>query len=184
MVALGALWLPILVSAVFVFIASSIVWMLLPHHRNDWSPLPGEAGVLDAMRKAGVGRGQYRFPWCDPRDKSPETAKKLEEGPMGTTIVWPTGKMNMGKMLGTWFVYLVIVSACVAYLTGHVLPTGASYRTVFRLAGGIAMLGYAAANVPNAIWMGKSWSSTIKDVIDAAVYGLLTAGVFGWLWPR
>src|SRR5262245_3683287 len=89
MVALGALWLPILVSAVVVFIATSIVWMLLPHHRSDWAQLPGEAGVLDAMRKAGVGRGQYRFPWCDPRDKSPETVKKLEQGPMGTMIVWP-----------------------------------------------------------------------------------------------
>jgi len=103
MVALGTLWLPILVSAVLVYIASSIVWMLLPHHKSDWAQLPGEAGVLEAMRRAGVGRGQYRFPFCDPRDKSPETKKKMEEGPMGTMIVWPPGPMGMAKQLGTWF---------------------------------------------------------------------------------
>lgn len=184
MVALGTLWLPILVSAVIVFFASSIVWMLLPHHRSDWAQLPGEAGVLDALRRAGVGRGQYRFPFCDPRDKSPETLKKMADGPLGIVTVWPAGKPNMGKQLGTWFVYLILVSACVAYLSGHVLPAGAGYRTVFRLAGGIAILAYGAALVPNAIWWGRSWSTTVKEVVDATVYGLLTAGVFGWLWPR
>ncbi len=184
MVPLASLWLPILVSAVLVYIASSIVWMFLPHHKSDWAQLPGEAGLLEAMRRAGVGRGQYRFPFCNPRDKSPETKKKLEEGPMGTMIVWPPGPMSMGKQLGTWFVYLLVVSTCVAYLCGHVLPAGVSYRTVFRMAGGIAILAYASAIVPNAIWWGRSWSTTIKEVIDGVVYGLLTAGAFGWLWPR
>jgi hypothetical protein len=184
MVALGTLWLPILVSAVMVFVASSLVWMVLPHHKSDWGGLPGEAGLLEAMRRAGVKRGQYRFPFCDPRDKSPETKKKMEEGPMGTMIIWPPGQVNMGKQLGTWFVYLLFVSACVAYLAGHALPAGVSYRTVFRVAGGIAILAYAAALVPNAIWWGRSWSTTLKEVADGVAYGLLTAGVFGWLWPR
>jgi len=184
MVALGSLWLPILGSAVLVYIASSIVWMFLPHHKSDWAQLPGEAGVLDAMRRAGVGRGQYRFPFCNPRDKSPETKKKMEEGPTGTMIVWPPGPMGMGKQLGTWFVYLLLVSTAVACVAGRVLPAGTSYRTVFHTAGGAAVLAYASAILPNAIWWGKSWSSTLKEVIDGIVYGLLTAGVFGWLWPR
>ncbi len=184
MVSVASLWLPILVSGVVVYIASSIVWMLLPHHKSDWSVLPGEAGLLEAMRRAGVTRGQYRFPFCDPRDKSPETKKKLEEGPLGTMVIWPPGPMGMGKQLVTWFLYLLAVSACVAYLAGHVMPWGASYRGVFRLTGGIAMLAYAAGVVPGAVWWGRSWSSTIKEGIDGAVYGLLTAGVFAWLWPR
>lgn len=184
MVALGSLWLPILVSAVIVFFASSIVWMLLPHHKSDWAQLPGEAGLLDAMRRAGVGRGQYRFPFCDPRDKSPETAKKMADGPMGIMTVGPPGKPNMGKQLGVWFVYLLFVSFCVACLSSRVLPVGAAYPIVFHTAGGIAILAYAAALVPNAIWWGRSWSTTLKDVADGVVYGLLTAGVFGWLWPR
>ena len=184
MVALGTLWLPIVVSAVIVFVASALVWMVLPHHKSDWAQLPGEAAILDAMRRGGLTRGQYRFPYCDPRDKSPETKKKMEDGPVGTVIVRPAGPIGMGKELGLWFLYLLLVSACVAYLSGHVLPAGASYRTVFRIAGGIAMLAYASAIVPSAIWWGRKWSTTIKDVVDGAVYGLLTAGVFGWLWPR
>ncbi len=184
MVTLGSLWLPILVSAVLVYIASSIVWMFLPHHKKDWGELPGEAGVLEAMRRAGVGRGQYRFPFCDPRDKSPETKKKMEEGPMGTMIVWPPGPIGMGKQLGIWFVYLLAVSTAVACVVGRVLPVGTSYRMVFHTAGGAAVLAYASAIVPGAIWWGRSWSSTLKEVVDGIVYGLLTAGVFGWLWPR
>jgi hypothetical protein len=184
MVPLASLWLPILVSAVVVYIASSIVWMFLPHHKSDWSALPGEDGLLEAMRRAGVGRGQYRFPFCNPRDKSPETVKKLADGPMGTMIIWPPGPMKMGKQLGTWFVYLLVVSTCVAYLASHALPVGSGYRGVFRVAGGIAILAYASAIVPNAIWWGRSWSSTLKELIDGIAYGLLTAGVFGWLWPR
>lgn len=184
MVPLASLWLPILVSAVLVYIASSIVWMFLPHHKKDWSQLPGEAGLLEAMRRAGVARGQYRFPFCDPKDKSPETVKKMADGPRGTMIVWPPGPMSMGKQLGTWFVYLLFISMSVAYLSGLVLPAGVPYRTVFRVAGTAAILSYAAALIPNAIWWGKSWSSTLKEVVDGVVYGLLTAGVFGWLWPR
>jgi hypothetical protein len=45
-------------------------------------------------------------------------------------------------------------------------------------------LAYAAANVPHAIWWGKPWRNVIMEVIDGFVYGLLTAGAFGWLWPR
>lgn len=184
MVAIGSLWLPILVSAVLVYIASSIVWMFLPHHKNDWAKLPGEDAVLEAMRRAGVGRGQYRFPFCNPRDKSPETVRKLEAGPLGTMIIWPSGKMSMGKQLGTWFLYLLVVSTAVACFSAPVLSVGTSYKMVFHTAGGFAILAYAAAIVPGAIWWGRSWSSTLKEVIDGIVYGLLTAGVFGWLWPR
>ena len=103
---------------------------------------------------------------------------------MGTMVVWPPGPMSMGKQLGTWFVYLLVVSTAVACVAGRVLPVGSSYRTVFHTAGGAAVLAYAAAIVPNAIWWGRSWSSTLKEVVDGIVYGLLTAGVFGWLWPR
>jgi len=51
------LWLSISAAAVLVFVASSVMHMLLPIHRNDYGQLPGEDQVLDAMRSAGVGRG-------------------------------------------------------------------------------------------------------------------------------
>lgn len=184
MVPLGSLWLPILVSSVVVFIASSLVWMVLPHHRSDWKGLPDEDGVLAALRKAGIGRGQYRFPLVDFRDKSPEMLKRFEIQPMGIMTIWPPGRVNMGKQLGAWFVYLLVLSTCVAYLAGIVLPAGVAYRTVFRVTGTAAVLAYAAALIPNAIWWGRSWSTTLKEVADAVAYGLLTGAVFGWLWPR
>ena len=55
---------------------------------------------------------------------------------------------------------------------------------VFRITGTVAWLAYGAATVPDAIWFGRPWSAIGKNIFDALMYGLLTAGVFGWLWPR
>jgi hypothetical protein len=186
MVGLGALWLPILVSAVVVFIASSLVWMVLPHHDSDWAGLPEETSILEAIRKAGVKTGQYRFPYAEGRKamQSEEMKKRLAEGPAGFVVLWEKWDVSMGKMMGGWFLYLIGVSVFVAYLTGHVLAPGAPYLAVFRVAGTAAILAYAGALIPNSIWWGRSWSMTFKEVVDGVVYGLLTAGVFGWLWPR
>jgi hypothetical protein len=84
MVSIGSLWLPIVVSAVIAFVASSIVWMVLKHHKNDWVKLPDEEGILAAMRKAGVKPGQYGFPNCggDMKEmQKPEFVAKLNQGP-------------------------------------------------------------------------------------------------------
>jgi hypothetical protein len=35
-----------------------------------------------------------------------------------------------------------------------------------------------------SIWYRRSVSVTMKSTIDGLVYACLTAGVFGWLWPR
>jgi len=48
MVSITALWLPILLSAVIVFVASSIIHMLLPIHKSDYRKLPDEEKVMDA----------------------------------------------------------------------------------------------------------------------------------------
>lgn len=186
MVALGALWIPILVSAVFVLVASSLVWMVLPHHQSDWQGLPGEAAILEALRKSGAKRGQYRLPYAAGRKamQSPEMKKKLEEGPAGLLVLWEKWDMSMGKMMAGWFLYLVVVAIFVAYLTGHVLGPGTPYLSVFRVAGTAAVLAFAGSLVPNSIWWGRSWAMTWKEVADGVLYGLLTAGVFGWLWPR
>jgi len=185
MVTLGALWIPILVSAIVVFVASSLLWMVVKHHESDWNGLPGEEGILDAFRKAKVPSGQYRFPYAPGKQmQSPEMKKKMAEGPAGVLVYWERYEGSMGKNLGQWLAYLVVVSTFVGYLTGHVLPSGTAYLAVFRVAGTAAVLAYAAAVVPRSIWWGQSWSVTWKEVFDGVVYGLLTAGVFGWLWPR
>lgn len=183
MVSLGSLWLPILLSSLIVFVASSLVWMVLPHHKSDWAKIPNEGPLLQAIRSLGLGRGQYIFPAAMRSGaKDPDAPGQLAEGPVGLLII-RSGPPNMGKSLAFYFLFNLAVSFMVAYLASRTLAPGAEYLAVFRVVGTVAFLAYSAAEIPNAIWFGRTWSSTGKSVIDGLVYGLLTAGVFGWLWP-
>ena len=185
MVDLMALWLPILLSAVFVFIASSIIHMLLPYHKGDYGKLPEEEKLLEAMRQAGVSRGDYAFPCPDSPSEmhSPEMQEKYNKGPVGFMSVLPSGGFGMRKALTLWFIYSLVIGVFAAYLAGRTLPPGAEYLAVFRVAGTAAVLGYGAAHAHDSIWGGRQWSATFKHTFDAVIYGLLTAGTFGWLWP-
>jgi hypothetical protein len=184
-VALTQLWLPILLSAVIVFVASAIAWMLLPHHRTDWKRLPEEDAMLDAVRRQAAAPGQYAFPNCRTAAdmKNPAIVEKWKQGPWGS-IVLLGGPPNMGKALPAWFAYLLVVSLFVAYVAKHALAPGAPYLRVFQIAGAVAFLAYAGGAVPKAIWEGRPASVAVKDACDGLVYALLTAGVFGWLWPH
>jgi len=185
MVSLIALWLPILLSAVIVFVASSIMHMVLPYHRSDYRPLPDEDKVLAALRAAGLTRGLYNFPFCTHRDmKSPSVVEKFKQGPVGFLTLFPSGPPAMPKFLGLWFGYCLIVGFFVAYLTAHTVAPGALYPVVFRVVGTAAFLAYGLGNLSNGIWKGQPWSMVSKEAFDGLVYGLLTAGTFGWLWPR
>jgi len=186
MVSLAALWLPIVVSAVIVFVASSIVHMVIGHHRSDYKKLPNEDRVLEALRKEGISPGYYTFPHCANAKAMNEPAmiEKLKQGPVGAITVIPSGPPAMGKYLTLWFVYCLVVGVFVAYLCGRTLGAGTHYIMVFRVAGTIAFVGYGLGHIINSIWMHAPWRMTIKHVLDGLVYGLLTAGTFGWLWPR
>ncbi len=186
MVPLTALWLPILLSAVIVFVASAIVHMVLPIHKSDYRQLPDEDKVLDAMRGAGVTAGRaYVFPFSAMKDmKAPATIEKFKRGPTGMLVVRPSGPPAMGKYLAQWFIYCIVVSFFVAYLTGRTRLPGTPYLEVFRVAGCAAFLAYSVGLIQDAIWKGESWGVTFKHVIDGLLYGLLTAGTFGCLWPK
>lgn len=183
-VALFSLWLPILVSAVVVFIAASIAWTVLPHHRSDWGSVPNEESLLSAIRGLGLGRGQYVFPHA----MTPEGAKaegaqqKIKEGPVGSLIIWEAPSMK--RSIIQHFIYCLGVSFMVGYVGyAAAIPAGAEYLHVFRVLGTVAFLAYSSAVLVPAIWFGHTWGSSWKSVIDGLVYGLLTGGVFGWLWP-
>lgn len=186
MVPIHALWLPILLSAVIVFVASSIIHMALPIHKSDYRKLPDEAKVLDTLRATGVTPGrEYRFPFCTQKEmKSPEAIEKFKRGPVGLLVIMPSGEPKMGKFLGQWFLYCVVVSIFTAYLTGRTRLPGTEYLEVFRVAGTTAFIGYSLAQAQNSIWRGVTWGVTLKHMLDGLIFGLLTGGTFGWLWPK
>ena len=187
MVELTALLMPIVVSAVIVFVASSIMHMVLPLHRGDYQKLPDEDKLMDALRAAGVQPGNYHFPHCASHAdmKNPEFQEKVKKGPVGLLNVMSCGgSVSMGKYLAQWFGLCLVMGLFVAYLCGRTLSAGAPYLTVFRVAGTVAFMGYAGGQVSDSIWKGQRWSTTAKHVFDSLIYGLLTGGTFGWLWPR
>lgn len=186
MVTLGALWLPIVVSAVAVFVAGFLAWMVLPHHRSDWGQLPDEEGFANEVnRQSPMAPGQYSFPYAATAAdwKAEAFAAKMKRGPVGFLVLRAAGNIGMGKSLAIQMVYCLLLSLMIAYVTGRCLPAGADYLDVFQVAGTVAILAHAGALPVNANWFGHSWSSTLKGIVDGIVYGLLTAGVFGWLWP-
>ena len=71
-----------------------------------------------------------------------------------------------------------------AYVAGRALQPGTDYLRVFQLIGATAFIGYSVALWQMSIWYSRAWSHTIKSTMDGLIYSLLTAGTFGWLWPR
>lgn len=185
MVALSALWLPIVLAAIFVFIASSIIHMALPYHKTNYRQLPDEAKTLAALRGANVTPGLYHFPYVKPSEmKAPDNLAKFNEGPVGHMILIPNGPVNMPKFLGLWFFYCVVVGFFAAYIAAHTLHLGDPYRHVFRVVGSTAFMAYGVGTLANGIWKSYPWKMVLFETFDGLIYALLTAGTFGWLWPR
>ncbi len=185
MVSMASLWLPILISAVVVFAASSIIHMVLGYHKSDLGRVPDEDGVRAALRPFAIPPGDYVMPRAQTSAemRSAEYLEKLNQGPNVLMIVMPNGVFNIGKQLGQWFVFCIVVGIFAAYVAGHVLPPGESYLRVFRVTGTVAFAGYGLAQIQQSIWFARSWNTTIKSLFDALIFAALTGGVFGWRWP-
>lgn len=184
-VPLTSLWIPIILSAVIVFVASSVLHMVFKYHQKEYRQLPNEEKVLDALRPLGLTPGLYTFPYTTHQDmKLPATIEKFKQGPVGFISVLPSGQVNMGKFMGLWLGFCIVVSFFVAYLTGRTVASGTDYLAVFRVAGTAAFLAYGVGNLSNGIWHGLPWGMVLKEAFDGLIFALLTAGTFGWLWPR
>ena len=186
MVPLTALLLPILLSGVLCFIASSVIHMALGYHRSDCDPLASEDQLMDALRKVGVPPGDYFLPHAGSMAvmKSPEYQAKVEKGPLVVMTLLKGKGTPMGQRLLQWFVFLLVVSVFAAYVAGRTLGAGAPPLMVFRIAGTVAFSGYALGVWPNSIWWSRKWSTTLKNTFDGLVYALLTGWAFAWLWPK
>ena len=185
MISIASLWLPIVVAAVFVFVASSVIHMTPLWHKSDYQGVPREADVMNALRPLGIPPGDYFIPWTSHRDmKSPEFQEKMKQGPVALVTILPNGPVSMGKPLALWFVYLLIVGTFAALIAGDTLPAGTPYPRVFKVVLTSSFMGYALALLQNSIWLRRSWVVTFKGCFDGLIYAALTAGTFGWLWPR
>jgi hypothetical protein len=186
MVPIMSLWIPIFLSAVLVFVASSVIHMLLRYHKNNFRRLPAEDDVMEALRRFGIPPGEYMMPFIGgpAQMKDPGFSAKLKQGPVGMFTVLPSGSLAMGQSLVLWFFYCVAVGIFAAYVAGRALPPGSPYPAVFRFAGATAFGGYALALWQDSIWFKRAWTTTLKFTFDGLVYGLLTGGTFAALWPR
>ena len=186
MTGLVSLWMPILLSAVIVFVVSSIIHMLTPWHKGDYTKVPDEDKVMDALRPFNLAPADYMMPRpASVQDmNSPEFAEKRKKGPVVMFTVFPGGPVSMGPQLLGWFVYSLVIGAFAGYVASRAVPVGAPYLHVFRFVGTTAFLGYAGALWQMAIWYRRNLGTTIRSTIDGLVYAGLTAGTFGWLWPR
>jgi hypothetical protein len=186
MISLAQLWIPIVLSAVLVFAASSLIHMVFKWHNSDYRKLTNEDAVRAAIRASNPAPGQYMLPYCgDPKEmRKPEMLQKFTEGPTGFLNLMRPGAPSMGKPLALWFLLNLIIALAVGYLASHTVPFGVSFLAVCRFVGLVTFLAYASGSVSHAIWMGKPWNSAAKEVLDAFIYGLVSAVAFGWLWPR
>lgn len=185
MVGLTSLLVPIVLSAVIVFFASFAIHMT-PWHKSDYPKLPNEDAVRNAIRPLNLPPGDYFIPKPESMAelKSAAHAAKLKEGPIVVMTVFPNGDMGMGRSLGLWFVYCLVVAVFAGYVSGRALPHGADYLHVFRFAGVTAFAGFSLALLQMSIWYRRAWLTTIKSMLDGLLYALLVAGTFGWRWPH
>jgi len=179
-----SLWLPILLSAVAVFMVSSIIHMVLGYHSSNFSKLPDEEKFRESVGGLEIPPGEYMYPFAGSSKamQSEEYQNKMNQGPVGMMTAMPKGPFAMGKNLIAWFLYSIIVGIFAAYIAIQSLAVDANYLAVMRIVGAAAFGAYSIALIQNSVWYSRSWTTTLKFMFDGLVYALLTGGVFGWLW--
>lgn len=179
-----SLWLPILLSAVGVFIVSSIIHMVLGYHNTNFKQLSDEENFRKSVGPMNIPPGEYMFPFCSGTKNMADESfqNKLNEGPVGMMTVMPNGPFAMGKNLASWFGYSLLVGLFVAYIASNTLAVDAPYLRVMQIVGTVAFSGYALGLIQNSVWYSRSWMTTLKFLFDGLIYSLITGGVFGWLW--
>src|SRR6185503_565659 len=116
--------------------------------------------------------------------KSAEYDAKRAAGPVMFVTVLPSGPWNIGKIMGSWFVFTLVVSASVACVVGTVVAPGGGTHGVFHYVAIITFLTHAMGAVPMSIWYNRKWSTTLKSAVDALLYALATGWIFSMMWPK
>lgn len=177
---LVALLLPIILSAIALFFASFLSWMILELHKNDWTKYPQESELENMLRTQNAAAGSYMFPYCHTQQemKSAEFQKRYNEGPRGILTLLP--KTNMGALLGSQFLYFLVVSFGLAYLGSVAFRPGAAFIDVFRFYFTAGLLAFLAGMVPQAIWFRARISG---HILESLAFAAIVGGIFAGLWP-
>lgn len=173
-----SLWLPILLCAIALFLASFLSWMVVQLHKNDWKKLSNEDAFMSVAANTPVG--SYMFPRANSMAemKTPEFQKKYEAGPRGILTILP--KTNMGLNLGLTFLYFLAVSFLLAYLATMALEPGAEFSKVFRFVSTAGLMTFLAAMVQQAIWFRPR---IVGHIIESIAYAAIVGAIFASIWP-
>lgn len=179
-------WLPILLSAAGVFIASSILHMVLKFwHMPDYSAFSNEDAVREAVRGGATKPGVYTLPYCRMEDMNkPEVREKFEEGPVGMLVLQKSGMPSMGKHLAQWFGFCLLVPILTAFIAAGSVEADAGFSDTFGQVALVAFMGFAVGAIPYGIWWGHPWKVVVKELVDGAIYAAITGTIFAWLWPQ
>ena len=119
------LWLPVLVGTIALQIASTLAWMVLPHHFGDHQKLVAESALMELISEKKISAGSYMFPYPDSADQmnSKEHQDRYNKGPRGTIHVYAPANMPL-NMLKTLCYFFVTVGT-IGYITHIACPPGA-----------------------------------------------------------
>jgi hypothetical protein len=186
MVSLEQLWMPIIAAAVAVFVMSSLIHMVFKWHNSEYKKLPNEDEARAVLRRVAGTPAVYFVPYCidHKQMQAPEMQQKFKEGPVAMVTIRPSGLPSMGAPLSQWYVLNLVVATIAAYLACHAVPAGASFLAVARYVSLVTFAAYGVGAISSGIWMGKPWSAVAKELLDAFIYGLVSACAFAWLWPK
>jgi hypothetical protein len=179
------LLIPILVAGGMVWLASAVLWMVLPHHHGEYRQLPDEEAFRALMRDQTLPEGQYIFPYLRRWEEASteQGRRKFEQGPVGFLTVMANRVPSISRHMLLTLAHYLLVGTAIAWAASLFIPPSADYAMVFRPVAVMALLAHGAALIPEAIWYGKPWGNVLRGLFDAAVYALLTAGAFAGLWP-
>src|SRR6516225_2187778 len=170
----------IVVSAVVLFFASFLSWMVLQLHKTDWKKIAKEDELMATVKQCDLPVGSYMFPRCDNRAQmqTPEFQAKHAAGPRGVlTIMAP---VNMGQNLGLTMLYFLAVSGGLAGLTSIAFPHGEHFHMIFGFVFLAAIMAFLAAMVQHAIWFRPR---IVGHLIESVFYAALTGVIFALMWP-
>lgn len=182
-----ALWLPILLSAVVVFVISSLIHMVFKWHASDYKGFANEDAVRDALRVGSPETGKrYVVPYCtDMKEMGSEAMQqKYAAGPNAFVVFAPNGQPKMGKQLGLWFLWALIVALAAAFIVAELVGISPwRARAGAKVVGAFTFAAYGLGTVTESIWMYRSWTSSAKYLLDSALYAVGSGLVFYYLWP-